>query len=682
MKKTIVMKKYFLQLAVALLAGAGAMTSCSDDPEEVAPATPIFPEAETATVLAGGTYTLHLEPNMDWEVKIPDEAAEWFWIVDGSQKTYSVRGKAHAKTNVTIGVSDVVEFDTAHTCEVKMTMGDQTQTIATLTIDKAERTLALYVGQLDEDGSFIYSEDDDLRYVYSETPAETIDLTWPAGLSGYMFPIMVKANFAWRLAEKSEWIQEMNISGNGGEKTEIRLEADPTKYPLDGDQNGKLVLCDANNSDIKYEYKVTIPACRDHFAVSGFAAESRFNAKGLFYSAGSSSAGAWVESGMHGEIVSPDEPVVYKFAEVSDQWSEGSWLEAEESQTAWIKIESALEDADNVLKTRRYTVTVEENTGDAARKGVILALPASVAATLESAWELLAETDIKEEYQQYIVTRVNQAAKPDLVSAVNPEGMAEVGAALERLDPDGYGLLMENFNVTDGFNLLYTKAWSNEDSALAFEREYTSYKCYNYDLEEMTGNASWLTVEKTANGTVINMDPSKDTCGASSQMNEGVAHAGFIVFADTEGDFVLIRCVYDENASIGGGDEEVKVSFYSPEYAMQEDESTLELLTSGPLFEEYNPGNGSPVYHLTYRKPYASMSMLKGLSNMAMAYPYAEWIEYEPQGDMAIITMNAEYLEGDAKTMTSHIVFYNSSWEAAVTIICTLDLTNYTEEDE
>ena len=680
MKKTIVMKKYFLQLAVALLAGAGAMTSCSDDPEEIAPATPIFPEATTANVLAGGTYTLHLEPNMDWEVKIPDEAATWFWIVDGSLKTYSIHGKANEKADVTIGVSDVIEFDTEHTCEVKMTMGDQTQTIATLTISTEERTFALYVGQLDEDGSFIYSEEDDLRYAYNETPAETIDLTWPAGLSGYMFPILIEANFAWRLAEKSEWIQDMNISGNGGEKTEIRLEADPTKYPLDGDKNGKLVLCDASNPEIKYEYTVTIPACRDHFAVSGFAAESRFNAKGLFFSAGSSSAGAWVEGGMHGEIVSPDEPVIYKFAEVSE--SEGfSYLEAEESQTAWIKIEKALEDADNVLKNHLYTITVDENTNDAARNGVILALPASVAATLKDVQEL-AETDIKEEYQQYIVTRLTQAAKPDLVSAVNPEGMAEVDAALERLDPDNYGWVMDEFKVADGFNLLYTEAYSDEGSTLAFEREYTSYKCYNYDLDEMTGDTSWLTVEKNDNGTVIHMDPSKDTCGGSSQMNEGVAHAGFIVFADAEGDFVLIRCVYDENASIGGDDGEVKVAFYYPEYAPQYDGSTLELLTEGELFEEYNPGNGTPVYHLTYRKPYASMSMLTGIPDTAMPFSNAEWIEYEPQGNMSVISMNAEALEGNAKTMTSSIVFYGSSWETILTIVCTLDLTNYSEEDD
>ena len=652
------------------------ISSCNDsDANGDEPSNPIFPEAVETAVMPGDTYTLRFETNMDWEASIPASAAQAFYIQDGTQQTLRTQGKA-GNAEVEVGCYDIESFDDNLSCEVTLTMAKQSKVIATLTINNQERSLVLRTSK-EEDGGFVYGTEG-LRYEYNEEPAESIDLIWPIGNSGYMYPIVVEANFAWRLAEKSEWIADADYVGEAGQQVEILLRADPTKYPLDGDEDGKFVLCARNNAAITYEYKVTIPACRDHFSVSGFAAESRFNAKGLFFSAGSSSAGAWVEGGMHGEIISAAEPVIYKFAEVSDPWSSDSWLEAEESQTAWIEIETALEDADNVLKTYRYTVTVEENTSSDARKGVILALPASVAATLEGAWEL-AEMDIKEEYRQYIVTRVNQYPKPDLVSAVNPEGMTEVGAALERLDPDNYGWVMDEFKVPDGFNLLYTKEWSNESSALAFEREYTSYKCYNYDLDEMTGNASWLTVEKNNNGTVINMDPSKDTCGGSSQMNEGVAHAGFIVFADAEGDFVLIRCVYDETASVGGGDE-VKVAFYYPEYALQYDESTLELLTSGPLFEEYNPGNGSPVYHLTYRKPYASMSMLTGIPDTAMPYPNDEWIEYEPQGNMAIISMNAEAL-GDAKTMTSSIVFYGSSWETVVTIVCTLDLTNYTEEE-
>lgn len=673
------MKKNYLRWTAMLFAGLSlTISSCTDsDADGAEPTNPIFPEAVEAAIMPGDTYTLRFETILDWEASIPASVAQAFYIQDGTQQTIRTQGKA-GKAEVEIGCYDIASFDDDLSCEVTLTMAKQSKVIATLTINKQERALTLRTSKV-EDGSFVYGSDD-LRYEYNEEPAKSIDLIWPAGNSGYMYPIMVEANFSWRLAEKSEWIADADYVGEAGQQVEILLRADPTKYPLDGDNEGKFVLCARNNAETKYEYKVTIPACRDHFSVSGFAAESRFNAKGLFYSAGSSSAGAWVEGGMHGEIVSVEEPVIYKFAEVSE--SEGfSYLEAEESQTAWIEIETALEDADNVLKTRRYTVTVKENTSDDARKGVILALPASVAATLEGAWEL-AEMDIKEEYQQYIVTRVNQYPKPDLVSAVNPEGMTEVGAALERLDPEGYSWAIEKFGVTDLFNLLYTKAWSNEDSTLAFEREYTSYKCYNYDSEEMTGDASWLTVEKNNNGTVINMDPSKDTCGGSSQMNEGVAHAGFIVFADAEGDFVLIRCVYDENASVGGDDGEVKVAFQYPEWVPMMDGSTLELLTEGELFEEYNPENGAPVYHLTFYKPYASMSSLTGLNGLNGISQDEEWLSFEPSDGATTISMNADALKGDAKTMTSSIVFYNSSWAPAVVLVCTLDLTNYTEEDE
>lgn len=671
------MKKYYLRWTAVLFAGLSlAMASCNDsDDNGSEPKNPIFPETVEAAIMAGDSYTLRFETNMDWTATIPADVAQTFYIEDGSQKTLRTQGKAGA-AEVTIGCYEIENFDDDPTCEVTLTMGQESKVIATLTIDKQERTLTLRTSKM-EDGNFVYNSEEGLRYEYEAEPAERIDLAWPAGNSGYMYPIVVEANFAWRLAEKSEWIAEEDYVGEAGQQVEILLRADPTKYPLDGDNEGKFVLCARNNADMKYEYKVTIPACRDHFAVTGFAAESRFNAKGLFFSAGSSSAGAWVEGGAHGNIVSVEEPVIYKFAEVTEGGM--SYLEAEESKTSWIKVASTLSDEENVLKDRRYTITVAENTGE-TRNGVILALPKSVAATLGGAWEL-AEMDIKEEYQQYIVTRVNQAAKPDLVSAVNPEGMAEVGAALERLDADNYGFIMEGFGVTDGFNLIYTAAWSNEDSTLAFERQYTSYKCYDYDWNEMNAADSWLSVRNAANGTVIDMDPTKDKCGNSSQMSEGVAHAGFIVFADAEGDFVVIRCIYDENASIGGGDGTVKIAFQYPDYATQFDGSTLELLTEGDLFDAYDPGNGAPVYHLTYYKPNAIMSALTGFSGMAMGYSNdEEWLSYEPGDGTIIVSMNADAL-GTEKKKTNSIVFYNSSWETAVMLVCTLDLTNYTEED-
>ena len=662
-----------------LTAGLGlALASCSDsDTEPEAPAEiPVFPEAVEAAIVPGDSYTLTFETNMKWEASIPASASQAFYIEDGEHKVLTQSGEA-GKAEVTIGTYEIENFDETPSCEVTLTVGGESKVIATLTITKQERTLALYTSRM-EDGDFVYSSSEDgLSYVYNEEPAETIDLAWPEARSGYMHPIMVEANFAWRLAEKSEWLVEEDYTGEAGQ-VEILLKADPTKYPLDGDKEGKFVLCARNNPDLKYAYTVTIPACRDYYNVSGFVAQTRFNAKGKFFSAGSSSAGAWVDGGAHGDIVCAEEPVIFKFAQVTETGG-NTFLEADEKgSTNWLKIETTVSNAENVLKNYRYNITVEENAGD-ARDAVIVALPASVAKGLEAGE--LADYDIKEEYQPYVLTRVNQAAKPELVSAVNPEGMAEVGAALELLNVEEQGWVLETLSVTNGFQLTYTKEWSNEDSTLELAQEYTAYKAYDYDLNPMAESDSWLTVRKVNNGIVIDMAPSKDKCGNSSQMNEGLAHVGYVVFEDAEGAFVVIRCIYDENVNLGGNEGAITVEFQYPQFAPAYDESSLELLTSGELFEEYNPGNGAPVYHLTFRKPYATMSALKGLPEKGISNA-DEWLSYEPGDGTTIISMDYTKLPDGEKTMTSSIVFYDSSRSTVVVLVCTLDLTSYSEDDE
>lgn len=593
MKKTIVMKKYFLHLAVALLAGAGLATSCSDSDDGNPSANPIFPEAKTATVLAGDSYTLDIESNVDWEVKIPNESAEWFWILDGSQKTYSVHGKAFEKATVTIEVSEVVEFDTEHSCDVQMIAAGETKTIATLTIGTAKRTLALYAGKLDEEGNFLYSEEGDLRYIYEEEPTETIDLTWPAGLSGYMYPIMVEANFAWRLAEKPEWIKEMNIAGNGGEKTEIRLEADPTKYPLDGDKAGKLVLCAANNSDMKYTFTVTIPACRDHFAVTGFANPSRFNAQGQFYNASNSS---WVNGGMFGYITSVEEPVIYKFAEVSE-YGGNSYLDAD--QASWIKIESTLsDDEENVLKEHRYTITIDENTGAEARNGVILALPKSVAATITDPYQL-AGTDIEEGYQQYIVTKINQSAATsgelvEFYEDLGPEMAAYY--SLSKLPKNTFPYEDKWASVPVIYNLTYTTEMAGDMAELKFNVEYDSYEVYNeegpYAQSELSPR--WVDLADGYNGKnckLVKISCSYDNKTGTFNWTYGKPEnpEAYFVFKK-DGEIIGIIQFRFEEKQQGGGNE---VSLAEPA-----DGVSLVQLTSSD--KEFDIEMDCPQYKLTF----------------------------------------------------------------------------------
>ena len=53
---------------MSLLAGAClAAASCSDSDEDTKLPSPNFPEAVSATIEAGGTYTLEIEPNQNWD---------------------------------------------------------------------------------------------------------------------------------------------------------------------------------------------------------------------------------------------------------------------------------------------------------------------------------------------------------------------------------------------------------------------------------------------------------------------------------------------------------------------------------------------------------------------------------------------------------------------------------------
>lgn len=80
---------------MSLLAGAClAAASCSDSDKEIKAPSPNFPEAVSPTIGAGETFTIEIDPNQDWEASIPTATAAWFWIEDGTQKVWTLRGGA------------------------------------------------------------------------------------------------------------------------------------------------------------------------------------------------------------------------------------------------------------------------------------------------------------------------------------------------------------------------------------------------------------------------------------------------------------------------------------------------------------------------------------------------------------------------------------------------------------
>ena len=134
---------------MSLLAGAClAAASCSDSDKEIKAPSPNFPEAVSPTIGAGETFTIEIDPNQDWEASVPTATAAWFWIEDGTQKVWTLRGGA-GPARIVIAAAELEEFDDNRVCEVTLTMGGQSKVIATITRGTLDRGFTLRTCQLD-----------------------------------------------------------------------------------------------------------------------------------------------------------------------------------------------------------------------------------------------------------------------------------------------------------------------------------------------------------------------------------------------------------------------------------------------------------------------------------------------------------------------------------------------------
>lgn len=477
---------------MSLLAGAClAAASCSDSDEDTKLPSPNFPEAVSATIEAGGTYTLEIEPNQNWEVSVPTATAAWFWIQDETQKVWTLRGSAGA-SRIVIGVAELDEFDDTRVCEVTLKMGGQSKVIATITRGTLERGFSLRTCKIDQYGDFEYGDSETgLTYSYNEGEAQSIDLTWPEGRTDFSMPILVEANYDWAINRMPEWVSTPSVTvGQPGTKVEIRIQGNPSAYPLDGAQD-KLVFIDRSNLDAKVEIPITIPSCRDIFDVT-LDKELKFNAAAEIYN---SMNGDWSPGTARGSVKGIRGARIYVIAEVTDRWG-NTGLSGDEADTKWVIVEESAWDEELVIMDRGFTVGTEVNQGD-ARTARIIVLPASMAVSDPNE---LFDYDIKEEYQPYVFATLTQQASPGPIQAANPEGMAEIGTLFEKLPSTHWSL--RELEVDDAYKLTYTKAWSNDPEAtLTFERDFTGYKCY-----------------------------------------------------DAEGNIAAVNCLYDPNADIGGTD--------------------------------------------------------------------------------------------------------------------------------
>ena len=641
MKKT-------LRLFAGLLCFSAAMTACKPDP---APVLPEFPEKVTRTVAADEIVNLVFKANLDWKIEMNQEEATYFSLDNNGSAVYSLQGKASDDIKVKVKVANLVDIDNSHVCTLTMTMDGQSQVIAELTLSKTERVINIYPVKVDEYGSFEYASSGDLTYAYDShtVGADGVELVWPEGMNGFMTRVMVSANFDWTVDGTPEWIKA--IEGGQSGITELWIQGNPAEYPAEASE-ATLKFVDATQTTLEVAtLKVSIPSANDYL-VAEFAEELKFNAAGDAYNA---MLGDYVEGGTASGYVTAAMGVqVVPFAFVS----QFGGMTMPSTDISWVTVGVAEWDDEDasVIQSRRVDIAVSANDG-AAREAMLFVLPADMSMDAYEMSEFadgMPTGEVAEAYLPYLVATIKQEAAPATLEYEHAFGETVAFGISEN---GGSWPHNELGNANEHYDLLYTKDWDFDDVTIVSSKEinniYISILGENgqfYDVENDT-EFSWLTYWRPAADKTkfkVQMNTKHSTAEWALNAYTGDYEGGFYIeFAD--GTTATIYARYNENASVGG-DEGVNLTFAYPEYAESIDGSSLEKLTSGPLYNQYamNYGVGD-VWHVTFTQASHTMSMINGLTDGGFLENEedAEWLSYEySEGGSSIMTDAA----GNGKT--------------------------------
>ncbi len=524
---------------VTLLAAGLALVSCNNDKPVEKPVEPVFPEAVTKALEAGETYTLNIEPNVDWtiELKYDVDATGWFWIQDGNSKVYTVRGKAGDKAAIEVCAGEQTDFDKVRTCTLEMTMGEKTRTVATFTRGTVERTFTLAYCEVEADGSdFVYAEDTESGFQYQygenltgEKPA--IPLEWIIRTKSFCRSILVSANFEWQLKSKPEWLGDLGVTGaEAGETVEFIIQGDPNRYPLE-DAEGELVFCAASNREAAYVYTVQIPGCKDMFEISGFAADTHANKEGQIFEDNMMGEGSYadVEVGISGTVTGRDNVDIHVFSYVTD--GQGSYWDNSEENISWINALLTAPDVATVLKDHTLNITVTPNSGK-ERKACVIAIPDDKAPA--DVWAFFPDgQNIDAQYEDYVVTVLTQEGTDSEEGGGNQPGgidpitfvfesdynydITDDIATLEYLTEDNMAELMLKYKKYDRLNISdYLSTSTSATYILTYystSQSMTALKIPNYNPQDVLYEAchpankkEWLSYEASENSLSIWME--------------------------------------------------------------------------------------------------------------------------------------------------------------------------------
>ena len=573
------MKKYFLQYAMALVAGLAIFASC-EEPVQKDP-DPIFPETViNKTVAAGESVQINIEPNLAWEVSISGEGSgNYFWIDDDNMKATKVSGKEAGAAVITVVFSEDEEFDVNRVCDVTLTMAGQSKKIATLTRPSLGRTFEIKTAVA---GDFDFTDE------FAAAEAATL-VTFP-GMATYSIPVRVVTNYAWSIV-LPEWLkvtslgedQSAEFTGGQAGTTDFLLTAVLGKDVVKGAE-GVVKFIDSNNSAAVEEINVTLPSFENRMEVE--INSMSFNREGHLLMA----------SGSYQPVPAVAYVLAVEGFVVRALEFDGTWHAIEYAD--WVKSETGVYDETaGALQTIDVQITVDENPGK-KREADVFIFPASMSnVKVEDICDPNApECGFKAEYEPYYIGRLVQEGEvpPYLTPISTPELMAEVGTSFTVLAPKGDdNILQWDFAAPVYQKITYTGEWSHEEAKFECSEPFAYVKLYEdtdypmgfFSKEIAEGADCWI--EFTPFG-------GENKKGVFNMVNvpSSPTHTAAVFFDQNDKVLAAVLVEFASASTGGGNDSPFKVTMGSAEIVKLGMESEVYQILMGNF-------NVNEVYQVT-----------------------------------------------------------------------------------
>ena len=648
----------FKSFAAFLAVISSAAVACDEtNPEEQV--VPLFPElVENYSVALGDTLSLVFTPNMDWEISVPEDTMDFFWIIDGDFQYSKMTGNAsETPILVNIGVSDKEDF-LNHTTTVKLTMGGETRIIAKYMCPSGTKSVQMYVCQVDEEGAFKFNENGD--YIFDETPADSLKLIWTG--SDFRLRVKVVSNFNWAMTLPAWANADIPTDKIGSH--EFNIYGDPTMYPLN-EETSAISLKDG--SQILSQCPIVIPGCSDilSFGVD-MVGSLDFNHKGQYVSSVryfDAPATAW----FHGVENAGVYAVEFKNGKYSLAVSP-SWLKLEVSD--YDKADGA-----EVLQRRDVKISVAEYDG-IDHTALLLFLPP----TKRSALKNFFNDDLTELKEEWLGNAVSLTFKKyGYITIPDVASLEEGGATFTQ------NSVHHVIRADYSYDLTYDNEYASDNARLLFLEPYGTYSIFDSNGLLMTDTEGFFlsfTGDESKETGVINMTGDREA-------------SGYIVFYSEEGKSPLaeVKCIYQpkevvEDTSPVDVIVDASRYFTSPELAVAAGASLVEI-QAGPTRRKCEDAinDGAVLLRLTSPLKTPVNIRIPSGSRMVAAYPRASFdlggldlsagayiFNGETKMDISFGEFPAAYLPDENDPTKDYINpsvrFYNKNDKATLVIYC------------